>query len=220
MPIEDKFKLQSSGAVVVGHVKRGQLRRGDRIAIVGLYHEPTYTVAASLEVFHEPVTSAQAGQAVAVRLDEIEVDWVERGMVLAQPESIGAYSGFRASFQAYPPEAMGFPHGDRFPVSSVEFSISYPYQFSGEPHLYIYGRAFQCDIADRHDDIIRWSDIRPDDRFSLLVTVEKPLALEVGWNFRLGVAIDEKSDVLRPIGVGQITETASTMRESHVRWIR
>jgi elongation factor Tu len=87
MPIEDVFSIKGRGTVPTGRVERGMIKAGDEVEIVGL-KETRKVVAVSLEMFHKTMNEAEAGDAVGVLLRGIDRDEIERGQVLAKPNTV------------------------------------------------------------------------------------------------------------------------------------
>jgi len=87
MPVEDVFSIKGRGTVPTGRVERGVIKSGDEIEIVGL-KDTRKVVAISLEMFHKTMNEAEAGDAVGVLLRGIDRDEIERGQVLAKPNTV------------------------------------------------------------------------------------------------------------------------------------
>ena len=87
MPIEDVFSIKGRGTVPTGRVERGAIKASDEVEIVGL-KETRKVVAISLEMFHKTMQEAEAGDAVGVLLRGIDRDEIERGQVLAKPNTV------------------------------------------------------------------------------------------------------------------------------------
>jgi elongation factor Tu len=87
MPIEDVFSIKGRGTVPTGRVERGVIKSGDEVEIVGL-KETRKIVAISLEMFHKTMNEAEAGDAVGVLLRGIDREEIERGQVLAKPNTV------------------------------------------------------------------------------------------------------------------------------------
>lgn len=96
MSVEDVFSIKGRGTVVTGRVDRGVVKPGEEVEIVGLRDETRKTVVTSMEMFHKILDSAEAGDNAGLLLRGIERDEVERGMVLAKPNSIKPHREFEA----------------------------------------------------------------------------------------------------------------------------
>ena len=87
MPIEDVFSIKGRGTVPTGRIERGVIKAGNEVEIVGL-KETKKIVVVSLEMFHKTMQEAEAGDAVGVLLRGIDRDEIERGQVLAKPNTV------------------------------------------------------------------------------------------------------------------------------------
>ena len=96
MSVEDVFSIKGRGTVVTGRVDRGVIKPGEEVEIVGLRDETRKTVVTSMEMFHKKLDDAEAGDNAGLLLRGIERDEVERGMVLAKPNSIKPHREFEA----------------------------------------------------------------------------------------------------------------------------
>ena len=97
MPIEDVFSIKGRGTVVTGRIERGTLKLNDPVHIVGLMDKPLPTVATGIEMFHKQLDRGQAGDNAGILLRGIDREQVERGMVLAKPNSITPQNEFECS---------------------------------------------------------------------------------------------------------------------------
>ena len=94
MPVEDVFSIKGRGTVVTGRVERGTLQKGQEIEIIGLRDESMKTIVTGIEMFHQELDQAQAGDNAGILLRGITREQVERGMVLAKPGSITPHRKF------------------------------------------------------------------------------------------------------------------------------
>ena len=95
MPIEDVFTISGRGTVVTGRVERGRVKVGDKVQIVGLSDEKKETTVTGTEMFHKTLEYAEAGDNVGCLLRGITKKEVERGQVLAVPNSINPHTKFK-----------------------------------------------------------------------------------------------------------------------------
>ena len=94
LPVEDVFTISGRGTVATGRVERGVAHVGDPAEIVGLKDEKTNTVITGLEMFRKLLDEAQAGDNVGALLRGIDRKNVERGQVIAKPNSIHPHTEF------------------------------------------------------------------------------------------------------------------------------
>ena len=93
MPVEDVFTITGRGTVTTGRVERGRVKVGDKVQIVGLKDTKETTVTGT-EMFHKTLEFAEAGDNVGTLLRGITKGEVERGQVLAAPNSIKPHTKF------------------------------------------------------------------------------------------------------------------------------
>ena len=106
LPIEDVFSISGRGTVVTGRVEKGVLKLNDKIQIVGL--KPTRdTVATGIEMFNKLLNEARAGENVGILLRGIEKNDVERGMVLAAPNTCKPHKKFKGTIYVLTKEEGG-----------------------------------------------------------------------------------------------------------------
>ncbi|MCL2767663.1 MAG: elongation factor Tu [Synergistaceae bacterium] len=96
MPVEDVFTITGRGTVVTGRVERGVIKPMEEVAIIGMKEDVKKTIATSLEMFRKILDFAEAGDNVGVLLRGVDKDEVERGQVLAKPNSVTPHTKFYA----------------------------------------------------------------------------------------------------------------------------
>src|ERR1700678_3737402 len=94
MPIEDIFSIQGRGTVVTGRIERGICKVGEEMEIVG-FRDTRKTVVTGIEMFKKLLDEGRAGDNVGLLLRGIEKDDVERGQVIAKPNSIKPHKKFK-----------------------------------------------------------------------------------------------------------------------------
>jgi len=94
MPVEDVFSIKGRGTVVTGRVDRGRIKVGEAVEIVGLREKSMASVVTGVEMFHKIVDEGMAGDNLGLLLRGIERTDVERGMVIAKPNSITPHTKF------------------------------------------------------------------------------------------------------------------------------
>jgi elongation factor Tu len=96
MPIEDVFTITGRGTVVTGRVEQGLLKLGEEVEIVGIEKTTKKTVVTGIEMFRKMLDEAQAGDNAGILLRGIKKDDVQRGQVLAKPNSVTPHTKFQA----------------------------------------------------------------------------------------------------------------------------
>ena len=94
MSVEDVFSIKGRGTVGTGRVERGKCKVGDACDIVGLRNEILKSTITGVEMFQKTLDEGVAGDNVGVLLRGIEKDQLERGMVIAAPNSITPHTKF------------------------------------------------------------------------------------------------------------------------------
>ena len=95
MPVEDVFNIEGRGTVATGRVERGILKKMEEVELVGL-KDTMKTTVTDIEMFRKLLDEARAGDNVGLLLRGIKKDDVERGQVLAKPNSVKAHKKFKA----------------------------------------------------------------------------------------------------------------------------
>src|SRR5438876_2832327 len=107
MSIEDVFSIKGRGTVGTGRIERGKVKVGDEVEIVGLTKLPRKTVVTGVEMFNKTLESGIAGDNVGVLLRGIERTDLERGQVLAKPNSITPHTKFECNVYVLSKEEGG-----------------------------------------------------------------------------------------------------------------
>lgn len=165
MPVEDVFSIKGRGTVVTGRIERGVVKVNEEIEIIGL--KPTQkTVVTGVEMFRKQLDEGQAGDNVGVLLRGIEKDMVERGQVLAKPDSVTPHSEFDA--QVY---ILGKEEGGRHT----------PF-FSGyRPQFYIR----TTDVTGEVTLETGVEMVMPGDNAKMKIKLIQPVAMEDGMRFAI-----------------------------------
>ncbi|WP_293009522.1 MULTISPECIES: elongation factor Tu [unclassified Oscillibacter] len=95
MPVEDVFTISGRGTVATGRVERGMLKLSEEVEIVGMAEEKRKTVVTGIEMFHKLLDYAEAGDNIGVLLRGVDRNGIERGQVLAKPNSIHPHTKFK-----------------------------------------------------------------------------------------------------------------------------
>jgi len=107
MPIEDVFTITGRGTVGTGRVERGIIKVGEEVEIVGLHPDVKKTVVTGVEMFRKLLDEGRAGDNVGLLLRGVDRKEIERGQVLAKPNSIKPHSKFKAEVYVLSKEEGG-----------------------------------------------------------------------------------------------------------------
>ena len=106
MPVEDVFSIAGRGTVATGRVERGIIRVGEEVLVVGL-RDTRKTTVTGVEMFRKLLDQGQAGDNVGCLLRGIKRTDIERGQVLAAPNSITPHKKFSAEIYVLRKEEGG-----------------------------------------------------------------------------------------------------------------
>ena len=96
MPVEDVFTITGRGTVATGRVERGTLKLNEPVDIVGIKEEKKTTVVTGIEMFRKMLDQAQAGDNIGALLRGVQRTEIERGQVLAKPNTVTCHKKFTA----------------------------------------------------------------------------------------------------------------------------
>jgi selenocysteine-specific elongation factor len=96
LPVDRVFTLKGFGSVVTGTCISGAVRTGDEIEIYPLSKRGKVR---NIQVYHENVGEAIAGQRVALNLQGLEREEIERGSMIARPDTLLLTNRIDASFR-------------------------------------------------------------------------------------------------------------------------
>ena len=179
LAVEDVFTIQGRGTVATGRVESGKISLNEEIEVVGI--RPTRkTVVTGVEMFNKSMDSAQAGDNIGALLRGVKRDDIERGQVLAKPNSITPHTRFKAEVYVLSKEEGG---------RHTPFFSNYRPQF--------YFRTTDVTGEIRLEEGVEM--VMPGDNTVMNVELISPIAMDEGLNF----AIREGG---RTVGAGVVTE--------------
>ena len=106
LPVEDVFSITGRGTVATGRIERGIIKVGEEVQVVG-YNSDKKSVVTGVEMFRKLLDEGQAGDNVGLLLRGIAKEDIERGMVLAKPNSIKPHTKFTAEVYVLTKEEGG-----------------------------------------------------------------------------------------------------------------
>src|SRR5436190_23329091 len=107
MAVEDVFSIEGRGTVATGRIERGVVKVGDEVQVIGLSKEPTKTTVTGVEMFKKELGEGRAGDNVGCLLRGIKREEIERGQVLAKPNSITPHTKFECEVYVLSKEEGG-----------------------------------------------------------------------------------------------------------------
>lgn len=84
MAIEHVFSIPNRGTVCSGLLEQGVIKKGNDCEIVG-YNKTTKSTVTGVEMFHQLLDQAQAGDQLGVLVRGVKRDDIRRGMILCKP---------------------------------------------------------------------------------------------------------------------------------------
>ena len=180
MPIEDVFSISGRGTVVTGRIERGVVKVGEEISIIGMQEAVDKTTVTGVEMFRKLLDQGQAGDNVGVLLRGIKKDEVQRGQVLAKPNTITPHTTFKCEVYVLTKEEGG----------------------RHTPFFKGYRPQFYFRTTDVTGTIVLPEGVEmvmPGDNITMDVTLIMPIAMEQGLRF----AIREGG---RTVGAGVVAE--------------
>jgi elongation factor Tu len=179
MPVEDVFSITGRGTVATGRIEQGVIHTGDTVQIVGI-KDTNSTVVTGVEMFRKILDEGQAGDNVGCLLRGTKREEIERGQVLAQPNSITPHTKFTAEVYVLKKEEGG---------RHTPFFTGYRPQF--------YFRTTDVTgVANLPEGV---EMVMPGDNIAMEVELIQPIAMDQGLRF----AIREGG---RTVGSGVVTE--------------
>jgi elongation factor Tu len=166
MPVEDVFSIKGRGTVVTGRIERGLVKVGDNIEIVGFTEAPRTVVVTGVEMFQKTLDQGEAGDNVGCLLRGVERNEIERGQVLAKPNSIKPHTTFSAEV---------------YVLSKEEGGRHTPFFNGYRPQFYI--RTTDVTGAIKLPEGVEM--IMPGDNVTMGVELVTPVALEEGSRFAI-----------------------------------
>jgi elongation factor Tu len=121
LAVEDVFSITGRGTVATGRIERGQIKVGEEVEIVGL-QETRKTTVTGVEMYQKTLDSGMAGDNVGILLRGIDKTMIERGQVIAKPNSIKPHTKFKAEVYVLSKEEGG-RHTPFFPGYRPQFYI-------------------------------------------------------------------------------------------------
>jgi len=180
MPVEDVFTITGRGTVGTGRVERGIVKVGEEVELIGIKEEVKKLTVTGVEMFRKLLDEGRAGDNVGILLRGVERSDIQRGMVLAKPNSIKPHTNFTAEVYILKKEEGG---------RHTPFFNNY------RPQFYI--RTTDVTGSIKLPENVEM--VMPGDNVTIEVELIMPVAIEEGLRF----AIREGG---RTVGAGVVTK--------------
>ena len=167
MNVEDVFTISGRGTVATGRIERGSVKVGDEVQIIGIRDEVLTAKVAGIEMFRQQLDYAEAGDNAGILFTDISREDVERGQVLAKPNSIAAKTKFHAYIEVLTSEQGG---------RHTPFFVNY------RPQFYFRTTDITGNVIAFESGI---EQVNPGDKVDITVELITPVAMEVGTQFTI-----------------------------------
>lgn len=166
MPVEDVFSITGRGTVATGRVERGVVKVGDVIQIVGFTEEPKSTTVTGVEMFRKLLDYAEAGDNIGALLRGVAREEIQRGQVLAKPNTITPHTKFKAEV---------------YVLSKEEGGRHTPFFTNYRPQFYFRTSDVTgvCNLPEGVEMVM------PGDNIEMTVELIAPIAIEEGTKFSI-----------------------------------
>src|SRR5919112_1988772 len=179
LPVEDVFSITGRGTVATGRIDRGQIKVGEEVALIG-FGSDKKSVVTGVEMFRKLLDSGQAGDNVGLLLRGIAKEDIERGMVLAKPNSIKPHTKFQ---------------GEVYVLTKEEGGRHTPFFKGYRPQFY-----FRTTDVTGSIELPEGTEmVMPGDNVQMEIELITPIAMDEGLRF----AIREGG---RTVGAGVVTK--------------
>ncbi|WWO95437.1 MAG: elongation factor Tu [Candidatus Dasytiphilus stammeri] len=179
LPIEDVFSISGRGTVVTGRVEQGIIKIGEEVEIVGI-RNTVKSICTGVEMFRKLLDEGRAGENIGVLLRGIKREDIERGQVLAKPNSIKPHANFEAEV---------------YILNKDEGGRHTPFFNGYRPQFYFR----TTDVTGTIELPKEVEMVMPGDNIKMLVNLIHPIAMNEGLRF----AIREGG---RTVGAGLVTK--------------
>jgi elongation factor Tu len=106
MAVEDVFSIEGRGTVATGRIEAGVVKVGEKIQVIGL-KDTAETTVTGVEMFQKTLDQGIAGDNVGLLLRGLKKEDIQRGQVLAAPNSIKPHMSFEAEVYVLSKEEGG-----------------------------------------------------------------------------------------------------------------
>ncbi|KAJ3601335.1 hypothetical protein NHX12_032306 [Muraenolepis orangiensis] len=191
LPIETVYSIPGRGTVVTGTLERGLIKKGEDCEFVG--HSRYFkTVVTGVEMFHQSLDRAEAGDNLGALVRGLKREDVRRGMVMCKPGSIKPHQKVKAQIYILTKEEGGRHKPFVSNFMPVMFSLTWD---------------MACKVTLPNEKEM----VMPGEDTSLTLTLRQPMVLEKGQRFTL-------RDGNRTIGTGLVTDILTVGDEDITNW--
>lgn len=106
LAVESTYSIPGRGTVVTGRLERGKIKKGMDCEFIG-YNKTLKSVITGIEMFHQILEEAHAGDQLGALVRGLKRTDVKRGMIMCKPGSMKAYDHFEAQVYVLSAEEGG-----------------------------------------------------------------------------------------------------------------
>ncbi|XP_076059780.1 mitochondrial translation elongation factor Tu 1 [Oratosquilla oratoria] len=164
LPVENVYSIPGRGTVVTGRLERGVIKKGMEAEFVG-HNKKFKTTITGIEMFHQILEEAQAGDQLGALVRGLKRDDVKRGMIMAKPGTMTSYDNVE---------------GQVYVLSKEEGGRSRP--FTSYIQLQLFSKTWDCAAQ----VIVQGKEmVMPGEDAKLQLKLLKPMVMEKGQRFTL-----------------------------------
>ncbi|CAL1684993.1 unnamed protein product [Lasius platythorax] len=186
LPVENVYSIPGRGTVVTGRLERGKLKKGTECQFIG-YNKVLKSTVTGIEMFHQILDEAHAGDQLGALVRGLKRDEVRRGMVMCKPGSMKAHDHIEAQVYILSKEEGG----RKKPVANL---------IQLQMFCKTWDIAVQCTVSGK--DLAM-----PGEDSTLILKLIRPMVLEKGQRFTL-------RDGVVTLGTGVVTNTLKPLTET------
>ncbi|KAK9504037.1 hypothetical protein O3M35_010478 [Rhynocoris fuscipes] len=185
LPVENVYSIPGRGTVVTGRLERGVLKKGTEVEFLG-FSKSIKTTVTGIEMFHQILEEAQAGDQLGALIRGVKRDDIRRGMVMCKPGTAKAEDHVETQVYLLTKEEGGRSK----PVI--------PYM-----QVHMFSRTWDCAVQ----VLIPGKEmVMPGEDAKITLKLLRPMVLEKGQRFTIRVASTT-------VGTGVITNVLPALSE-------
>jgi len=185
MPVESVYSIPGRGTVVTGRLERGTVKKGNECEFHG-YNKHFKSTITGIEMFHQILDEAQAGDQMGALVRGIKREEIRRGMVMCKPGTVKSNDQIEAQV---------------YILTKEEGGRTKP--FTSYFQLMMFSRTWDCSAQ----VLIPGKDmVMPGEDAKLHLKLLKPMVLEQGQRFTL-------RDGCLTLGTGVVTKVLPSLTE-------
>lgn len=170
MSVEEVFSIPGRGTVASGRVERGILKKDQEVEVVGRSATPMKTKVTDIESFKKSCDESRAGDNAGLLLRGLKRDDIQRGMVIAVPGSVKAYTDALVSMYVLTEEEGGRKSG---------FGTNY------RPQMFLRTADEAATLSWPEGAEDQSKMVMPGDNVEMVIKVHHPTVMETGSRFNI-----------------------------------